>query len=249
MMGRSHALTGAAGGILIAPAIGITDTAEITILAGTTAGYALLPDLDHPGSTASKLLGPITWAAGGLLRLLSKLTHATTKTDEDSNSGTHRHLSHTAVFAAVLGVIIGITASTNPYVALATVVLGILLAAAATSIFVAPIGLAALATWHGTVTDPIAVLDDVGPLLGIAVGVGCLIHTLGDALTKSAVPLLWPLPIGGDPWRCVGPPKFLRFTTGSFVENWLVVPAICLVAALSIPEVADAAHDLINTAE
>jgi len=37
--------------------------------------------------------------------------------------------------------------------------------------------------------------------LGPAVGLGCLAHIAGDALTEHGVPLLWPLPTGSPSAR------------------------------------------------
>nr|WP_318780744.1 metal-dependent hydrolase [Amycolatopsis roodepoortensis] len=51
MMGRTHAATGVLAGLLLGPAIGLQGLAEIGPFAATCAGYALLPDLDHPSST------------------------------------------------------------------------------------------------------------------------------------------------------------------------------------------------------
>jgi hypothetical protein len=76
--------------------------------------------------------------------------------------------------------------------------------------------------------------------LGLAVGAGPAIHYLGDMLTDSACPLLWPLPLGERGrrrrWYPVGPPKILRFNAGGRVERWLVQPAltVLLVAAVLV---------------
>lgn len=53
--------------------------------------------------------------------------------------------------------------------------------------------------------------------LGFPLGLGCVIHVLGDACTRSGVPLLWPLRIRGRRWRRFGAP--IRFTTGGRGEQ------------------------------
>ena len=58
--GSHPSLTGWCAGLAVAPAVGITTLSQALVFAATTAGYALLPDLDHPGARASKLLGPVT---------------------------------------------------------------------------------------------------------------------------------------------------------------------------------------------
>jgi membrane-bound metal-dependent hydrolase YbcI (DUF457 family) len=50
--------------------------------------------------------------------------------------------------------------------------------------------------------------------LGTAVTLGMLVHALGDAVTESGAPLLWPLPIRRRRWYPVGGPRPLRWRTG-----------------------------------
>jgi len=53
-----------------------------------------------------------------------------------------------------------------------------------------------------------------------AMMIGYISHLFADSLTKEGLPLLFPLKINiGIP-----PMKFLRITTGSWVENFLVLP-------------------------
>ncbi|WP_433732013.1 metal-dependent hydrolase [Actinoplanes sp. CA-051413] len=69
--------------------------------------------------------------------------------------------------------------------------------------------------------------------LGIPVAWGCLAHSLGDALTYSAVPLWWPLEIRGCRWAPVGTPRWMRFRTGSRVET-CVVAVMAVAGAISM---------------
>jgi membrane-bound metal-dependent hydrolase YbcI (DUF457 family) len=62
--------------------------------------------------------------------------------------------------------------------------------------------------------------------LGLVLGAGCLVHTLGDALTHSGVPLLWPFASRGRRWRRVGAP--LRFSTGKWFEKVVFVVAVAV---------------------
>ena len=62
--------------------------------------------------------------------------------------------------------------------------------------------------------------------LGAAVTLGMLVHAVGDAVTESGAPLLWPVPIRGRTWYPVGGPRVARFRTGGVVESWLVAPAL-----------------------
>ena len=64
MMGKSHALSGAVGwlgGCAALVAAGHPPR-PLSVVAGAvvSAGFALLPDIDHPGSTVARTLGPLT---------------------------------------------------------------------------------------------------------------------------------------------------------------------------------------------
>src|SRR5690606_40666834 len=85
MMGRTHALTGWCAGLAVAPAVGITTLSQALVFAATTAGYALLPDLDHPGARASKLLGPVTGGLSWLLRNASRSEEHTSELQSREN--------------------------------------------------------------------------------------------------------------------------------------------------------------------
>lgn len=50
--------------------------------------------------------------------------------------------------------------------------------------------------------------------LGLPIVLGALVHDIGDALTVSGCPILWPIPIGRKRWYPLGPPKFMRFRAG-----------------------------------
>jgi membrane-bound metal-dependent hydrolase YbcI (DUF457 family) len=90
--------------------------------------------------------------------------------------------------------------------------------------------------------------------LGLAVSIGCVAHLLGDVITASGCPVLWPLPIPAREkvynrktrkhekvtrwrtWYLVGTPRWMRFRVGSKTEarvTWgIVVFGVCAVAIL-----------------
>lgn len=59
-----------------------------------------------------------------------------------------------------------------------------------------------------------------------AAAIGYVAHVAADMLTKSGVPLLWPM----NDWRMHLMPPGLRITTGSFIEY---LCAVALVAAIA----------------
>ena len=233
-MGRTHALTGLCAGLALAPLLAAT-LAQAVLVAVVTAGYALLPDLDHPGARASRLLGPVTGALSRLLRAGSRWLYARTKGPRDErHRGEHRHATHTVAFAVVAGSLVAVgTWGAGPWVAAGTVALGISLAVDALGDWLLPVvGIAGIAWWGAAGGDPLGELAGIGSGLGIAVAAGCVTHCLGDAVTLSGCPFLWPLPIAGETWYELRPPRLLRFRTGGVVETRLVFPGFVAVAAV-----------------
>jgi membrane-bound metal-dependent hydrolase YbcI (DUF457 family) len=233
-MGRTHALTGLCAGLALAPLL-VGTLAQALVIATVTAGYALLPDLDHPGARASRLLGPVTGILSAAMRASSRWLYARTRGPRDErHRGEHRHATHTVAFALVAGTAAAVgTWGGGPWVPVGIAALGILLAVNALGDWVLPLAGTCAAAWWGTVTgDPLAELAGIGPVLGIAVAVGCITHCLGDAVTLSGCPFLWPLPIAGETWYELRPPRPLRFRTGGRVEQLIVFPAFTALAVL-----------------
>lgn len=239
MLGRSHALSGWCVGLAVAPLLGVNQPASAVLFAATTAGWALAPDLDHPGSTASRWLGPVTgWVSRGL-RALSAIVYEGTRGPRDCRSaGTHRHLTHTLAFAVVVGTVTAVGTVVSPWWGvLCPLAVGTLLAARSLGDWVLVAGTVPLA-WGllGGESVP-SVLSPVQGWVGIAVGLGCFVHCLGDAITKAACPFLWPRMIRGERWFEIGPPKWMRFKAGGKFEKRLVFPAFAVVAVLLVPGV------------
>lgn len=114
MMGHTHRLSGDGAGLAVAPTIGL-GWAGTPLFATTTAGYALLPDLDHPGTYAAHFAGPITRLMSRALRALSARVYQATKGPRDEYvSGTHRHLSHTLLFALAMGTLAAVGSWLSP---------------------------------------------------------------------------------------------------------------------------------------
>ncbi|MEC3978852.1 metal-dependent hydrolase [Amycolatopsis sp. H20-H5] len=250
-MGRTHALTGWCAGLALAPAVGAGSVHQAVVFAATTAGFALLPDLDHPHARASRLLGWFTGMISWLLRRVSAAVYALTKGPRDEKvTGQHRHLSHTVLFAAGLGAATSAgTTAGGPWAVFGVVVLGLLLAEGALGDWLLPVSGVAVAWWVYTAPpDHAAQLEEISGWLGLAVAAGCFAHCLGDALTESGCPFLFPIPIAGETWYEIRPPRPLRFRTGKKVENRLIFPVFVVLAVLLVPGVwnyaTDTAHRL-----
>jgi membrane-bound metal-dependent hydrolase YbcI (DUF457 family) len=239
MMGRTHALTGWCAGLGIAPLLGHGDIASAVLLGVVTAGFALLPDFDHRFSTASRYLGPLTGLVSWFLRKSSRYVYAVTKGPRDEKvTGEHRHLSHTVLFAAGIGYLTaGLTELGGHWAVLGVALFAVLLAEAALGDWVAVVGSGAVLLWlyNFGLDAAITQLDGLSGVLGIAVAVGCFTHCLGDAATLSGCPFLFPLPIAGETWYELRPPRWLRFRTGGPVESFLMFPAATVTGFLLVP--------------
>jgi membrane-bound metal-dependent hydrolase YbcI (DUF457 family) len=256
VLGVSHATSGAALGLAVAgyapQVLGIEPAAgTVVTFAAVCAGAALLPDLDHPTSTATKHFTVASFVASNVVRPLSGLVYRLTRARRDTGRGTHRGLTHTVVGAALLGLAINLASARwgtpvligTLFVCLALAIKGLdaivpgppsLVIAAGLTFAVeqyVPGGTAGTAGWLGT-----------------AVTLGMIVHACGDAVTESGAPLLWPLPIRQRRWYPVGSPRPLRFRTGGRVEAWVVAPALTVatfvLAMLVVPGVAPALYSL-----
>lgn len=200
-------------------------------------GAALLPDLDHPGSTISRTFGAISQGFSAGINALSSVVYRTTRLKKDSKrDGGHRGLTHTLVFAAFAAVFTTTVVQTSQKWALP--VMMFLFAGLAVRGIMNDWCPRQDALWITVVSGGItwamiawtARTDASAAACGIAVGVGCVAHYVGDAITEQGCPMLWPIPIAGRTWFPVAPPKILRMKTGGVVEMAIVGPIVTILA-------------------
>lgn len=182
MMARDHAALAVVVALGLGRLAGLP-TPELCVVAATATGAALLPDIDEPGSTVAHLLEPVT----GLV------AHVTKRLAGGHRVGTHSLL---AVALAGLGTwALGFITLWHTGVPASVVPLGLSLALAIRGLiprlfrpghFVS-LALAALVSWW--VVDHVG----IGYWLPLAVAGGWALHLGGDWLTKSGIPLLWPV--------------------------------------------------------
>lgn len=236
MMARSHAASGWCAGLLVAPLLGAGSPAQSLLVAATVAGWSLAPDLDHPGAMATRWGGWVTgWLSRGL-RALSAFAFEATRTPRDRDSeGTHRHLSHTLLFAAMVGTAAGVGTAVSPWWGvLVPVGVGTLLAGRSLGRWVLVAGTVPVA-W-----GLLAGGDTLSPVrgwIGVAVFLGCVVHILGDSATRAGVPFLWPIPIRGQRWYRIGTPRGWRFKTDSVLETRWMFGGFAVVGVLLFPGV------------
>lgn len=249
-MGPTHALGGAALGAAAVDAYHAVTHVTLPLAAtlacvALAAGGALLNDLDSPSSTASH-------AAGWLSRQVSRATCATsrlafrltaTELDHRHARGAHRGLTHTLAFAVALTAGLVALSETGQLATLGVATAALFLATRVT----VPRwgrwrGLAIAGAGGGLVVWALAAGSPPW-LLGAALGVGVLSHTLLDGCTTDGVPFWWPLPWRGRRWRRVGTPYVTRFGTGGRVER-VVKVLLGVSAVLALPPVLAAALTL-----
>lgn len=255
MMGPAHSLSGAAAwlgvGAVAAALHHPMPWPTLVVGALICAGAALAPDLDHKAATISRAFGPIS---KGLCEVIDKISYATYKATrmrgDSRRSGGHRTLTHTWVWAVLIGggssalawwggrwAVLGIL-----FVHAVLAVEGLLWRQARVSSDVLVWLLGATSAWvladilDGTENGKGWLFTEPGQQylwIGIPIVLGALVHCVGDALTVSGCPILWPIPIGRKRWYPMGPPKFMRFRAGSWVEIKVLTPVFFAVGGLS----------------
>ncbi|MDQ4212659.1 metal-dependent hydrolase [Microbacterium sp. ASV81] len=192
MMGTSHAISGAAAWVAVTatavPALGIHPMTPSTVVLGSlvAAGAALLPDADHHNATIAHSLPVAGRVVAGTVGRLT---------------GGHRHGMHSLL--AVVGIALGTYAlsfvhwtppgwdhalqvgSAAAVLACTTFATKVLRLAKSWRLawLIGALMAAAVLLWAPAEFD----------WLPLCIGLGFLVHLIGDALTIEGVPFLWPL--------------------------------------------------------
>ncbi|AEW93239.1 membrane-bound metal-dependent hydrolase [Streptantibioticus cattleyicolor NRRL 8057 = DSM 46488] len=208
----------------------------------TCAGAALAPDLDHKPATISKAFGPLSHALCDVVEKISHAVYNATRMKGDPRrNGGHRTLTHTWPWAVMCGAgASAISVYGGRWGVLAVLFVHLVLAVdgllwrqvrGASHILVWLLGATGAWLLAGVLDDPgngrTWLFDQPGQQymwIGLPVVLGALVHCLGDAITVSGCPILWPIPIGRKRWYPVGPPHFMRFRAGSWVEVKVLMP-------------------------
>jgi membrane-bound metal-dependent hydrolase YbcI (DUF457 family) len=207
MMGRSHFVSGIVAFEVTASQMHYTPE-QAAIGAIVVASAALLPDIDHQHATISRTYGPITV---GVSRVIAKL------------AGGHRRGTHSLVGIGILGMAAQACVTYRHQILAMAVLSGILIVTLA-----AGVRMLRIPGW----------IDDLAPIPVVVIGVaftnvdltsvpvalviGCVTHVIGDCLTNSGCPILWPL---SDERLKLG-----LFKTGKRAETWIVFPVLVLTA-------------------
>lgn len=255
-MGMTHALSACAlvlALIAFAPlfmekVLGVWQISFVALLCLALIGGALMPDLDNTNSSANSALGFVGDGISAVMRatapIVKNMVH--TKYDKDLDNP-HRSFYHTGVSAILVGglgaaacAIPGMTgkicamvlAFIGAHVALSTLLKGALKKAAGKSnkiigaLLPLVFSLAVVAALWFTLPKTVPYWE-----IGVAFGLGWLVHILGDMCTTSGVPILWPVPIRGKMWYDV---RLLKIKAGGAVENVLFIPLFTIIIIISV---------------
>lgn len=181
MLARGHALTGAAAFLAAGPALDPT-LPELALGTLLCAGAATAPDIDHPGSTVSRTGGIATQAVGAAVGVVS---------------GGHRQATHSLLFVAAATAATHFLVVTADAVAIAAGLAAFLIAVAGPLLARSFGGRLSFGAFMLAAGGAFWVISDgrvpLGPWFTVAVGLGVLMHLLGDMLTPEGVPMLWPV--------------------------------------------------------
>lgn len=247
MMGHTHAVSGLTVGVAASMGLDVAGApwAVQLIAVGVFGGAAVLPDLDHHGSTASRSLGPLTGLLSRGLDALSLWIYYATRTRKDPHrEGGHRLITHTYLGCLGFGVVAALVVAAGPVATGVFCGLVIGLMAQSTKrtgerllrfplrilrrflglrlpvafLFAAVSG---SASWYVATLYP-----GWSWLYPAVVAVGCAIHREGDWCTSGGVPLRsWPRRRDGRRWAKDTAP--VTFATGSATEVAVVLPLLC----------------------
>jgi membrane-bound metal-dependent hydrolase YbcI (DUF457 family) len=266
VMGPTHAMSGAAlwltGSAVASLAFGV-DQSSAELIVGTIAvsGAALYPDIDcagkvtenKGGSTVARSFGVVSLLVAECVERLCYWFYLLTKSKKDKKrKNGHRTFTHTAVHAALVGVGVGLLGAQFGKPAVIAVLFVL------TGLAVRGLLPASVNKKGWLVTTAVALAASYGMyrllppdrsywIMGLAMGIGCFIHILGDMITKMGSPLLFPIPIKGRRWNDIGLPKDIALRAGGKGENKILLPILTGVVVLgmfyNLPEVQELLFD------
>lgn len=221
-------------------------------------GGALMPDLDNTQSSAKSSLGFVGQGISIFMRSTSPIIQSLFSTRRDKKPGddrfsAHRGFYHTFLCAILIGALCFFLCSDKIHINIGFVIDGRFF-----SIVLAFIGAhIALSTLFGSFMRKLkgsaGVLGVIVPTLvsllvvgllwsmlptdvsysriGVAFGLGWIIHIIGDMCTTQGVPALAPIPIKGKCWYDI---RFLPIEAGGTVENYIITPVLIAVIIFTL---------------
>lgn len=186
--------------------VGLVLTQHVTVLQGATmaavsAGFALMPDLDHPKSCATKALGKpvhklVHWMCATAVKgtSLGRDRSYAAYLKALNRDPCHRTLTHTLAVSLAMGVVAYGVTLTSAIGGAALAALGVF---TLWPLYRKTVGLVMLAAAAAAVGSALW----LNPwLMALAVTGGYVSHVVADGCTMAGVPALWPMRIQGKRW-------------------------------------------------
>ena len=229
------------------------------VLVLVVCGGSLIPDLDNTNSRAKSDLGILGAGLSVIFRSSSMFLQSTVRTRyDDPTPNPHRGFWHTPLAAMLTGFLLMQAASIKGEVTLfgRTLTYGVLIMVVVATMMthlayssLLKRGFDKIKKSYAGAGEVLAVIISLGTVLtclhmctpselshfymiGQAVGVGMLIHSIGDAFTVWGSPLsfVWSYIAHKRVWWCV---SFLPIKAGGAVENYVFIPLFAIVSIVS----------------
>lgn len=231
-MGRNHLIVGGCAVAMAGAAgLGPWETPALAALAsGLVLSCCVLPDIDHKHSTVTRSWSILTRVVSLLVRQASVALYRATRTRHDPpGRPAHRTFTHTGPGAVTAGLLIS---GFTWWWAEAGVVLFALLFGIAGRAWARSWQVPMAAAGGLLAFSCLDLLSGAWSLWLVASTVGCVLHVGSDCVTKAGAPMAWPVPIAGQRWRMIGPPRILRFETDSAIERVVIRALVGVTAAV-----------------
>ena len=259
-MGRTHALSAIAAILALFSfmptwymkmAGGHNSTVLLVMFCLVSAGGALLPDLDNTQSTAKSTLGATGTLISSFMRATSPIIQNAIHTKYDKpTEDAHRGFYHTIVCGLLFGGLFSFLCSKAISFTIASLTINGSIMALLLMFMSIDMAFSALLGELWKSKKAMDTLISLGfafgiswliwsnlpkgasySLIGMALGVGWIIHILGDMFTTAGVPALFPIKIKGKFWYNI---RFLKIEAGGIIENVLFTSFFVLVIVFCI---------------
>lgn len=259
-MGRTHALSAVAVMLTLFAfypqwylRLSNGDKSIITLLMFclVTAGGALLPDLDNTQSTAKSSMGIMGTGISAFMRATSPIIQTVLATPYDRKNmsdgvDAHRGFYHTFISGILIGGVFMFLCSsrfhigilTGDYMAMLLMFISMDMAISAIigSIWKSKTMTDMLVSMGITMLASIFIWQNMDhsngySIIGLALGLGWIIHIIGDMFTTQGVPALFPIPIKGKFWYDI---RVLRIKAGGVIENIVFTPLFIIIIIVCI---------------
>lgn len=236
--------------------LGSSDIAVFISAVVIIVGASLMPDLDATNSTSINVLGIVGTVLSKAMRGFSAIIQNIIKGPYDKSSDPHRGFWHTLVSAFLVGALFSALTSINielfaikdTPITIATFIVMFLLyisiQLSLVSLFKplydkkkSKIGKLGTAVGAGAIVISFILVYLLPSNInyywvGGAVTFGWIAHLLGDMMTVSGVPILFPLKFKGKRWWDFRLP--LGIKAGGFIEKAILIPIFIIIILISL---------------